>query len=168
MKKLIYLILGFLVGAVLTYYFCPRPEGQEPITKIVKPKGVISVEQATILSDNWTRYRKAAVDSAAQAQGREQDDRSVFWSLEDVQQYLEYAKHYSDSLGYRMTGIQVYLGVYGKEAGPEKSNLTTMFMAPTGVKYDSKSSSTPFKLRGDDKPPVPPLNEGTGSNGGYP
>lgn len=78
MKKLIYLILGFLVGAVLTYYFCPRPEGQEPITKIVKPKGVISVEQATILSDNWTRYRKAAVDSAAQAQGREQDDRSVF------------------------------------------------------------------------------------------
>ncbi|NJX15550.1 hypothetical protein [Tamlana crocina] len=168
MKKLIYLILGFLIGAVLTYYFCPRPEVEEGEPKVVKPKGVISVEQATVLSDNWTRYRKAAVDSAAQAQGREQDDRSVYWPLENVEQYLEYAKHYSDSLGYKMTGIQVYLGVYGKDAGPEKSNLTTMFITPIGVKKDSKSSSTPFKIRVNDKPPIPAFNEGTGSNGGYP
>lgn len=164
MKNLIYLILGFLVGAVLTYYFCPKPEKAE--NKIVKPKGVISIEEATILSENWTRYRKAAVDSAAQAQGREQDDRSVYWPIEDVQQYLEYAKHYSDSLGYEITGLRVYLGVYGKDAGPEKSNLTTMFMVPTTSRLDSNGNSTSSGFK-DGGGGVPPLNKGAGGDDPY-
>ena len=115
MKNVSYLILGFIIGAVLTYYFCPR-QLEEPITRIVKPKGVISQEQAKLLNEEGTMYRKAAVDSAAQKQGRKEDDRSTYWTLEDIENYLVYAKNQSDSLGYTMTGIRVYLGVYGKNA----------------------------------------------------
>ena len=166
MKKLIYIILGFIIGALLTYYFCPRFE-QLP-AKIVKPKGVITVEQAKALNDNWTIHRKPAVDSAAKKQGRKQDDRSTYWDLEEIENYLGYAKHYSDSLGYKMTGIRVYLGEYGENAGQTKKNLTTMFIVPTGDKIKSEASSFYLNYRGSDGIPVPPLNNGTGGDGSYP
>lgn len=167
MKKISFLILGFFIGAVLTYYFCPRPElGSETPTKIVKPRGVISVKDAKKLSDNWTRYRKPAVDSAAGRHGRKQDTRSVYWELEEVEQYLEYAKHYSDSLGYQMDGIRVYLGVYGKNAGSGKRNFSTMFIAPTGKPKESKGSMNPFSFVGGALD-VPPLNNGAGGEEPY-
>ncbi|AXP82710.1 hypothetical protein CJ739_3648 [Mariniflexile rhizosphaerae] len=166
MKKLSYIILGIIIGALVTYFFCPREKGEDPV-KIVKPKGVISVEKAKELNANWTLHRKAAVDSAAQKQGRKQDDRSTYWSLEDIENYLGYAKNQADSLGYQMTGIRVYLGVYGKNAGLTKKDLTTMFIVPTGKK--STASSLNLNLRGGHEDvPVDPLNEGAGGTGGYP
>lgn len=166
MKKLSYIILGIVIGALVTYFFCPREKGEDPV-KIVKPKGVISVEKAKELNANWTLHRKAAVDSAAQKQGRKQDDRSTYWSLEDIENYLGYAKNQADSLGYQMTGIRVYLGVYGKNAGLTKKDLTTMFIVPTGKK--STASSLNLNLRGGHEDvPVDPLNEGAGGTGGYP
>ncbi|WP_100615397.1 hypothetical protein [Confluentibacter citreus] len=167
MKHLSYIILGIIIGAVLTYYFCPRVV--QPPEKIIKPKGVISIEQAQALSDNWTLYRKPAVDSAAKKQGREQDDRSTYWDLEDIENYLGYAKNYSDSLGYTMTGIRVYLGEYGENAGQTKKNLTTMIIVPTGHKVKSQASSLNMNFQGGKGGiPVPPLNEGEGGEQGYP
>tara|TARA_R110002051_G_scaffold319244_1_gene403026 strand:- start:4409 stop:4921 length:513 start_codon:yes stop_codon:yes gene_type:complete len=168
MKKLSYIILGFIIGAVLTYYFCPRQIDMEVDTKIVNPKGVISIKQAKVLNKNWTDFRKAAVDSAAKQQGRNQDDRWVSWSLEDINDYLAYAKHYSDSIKYDMTGIRVYLGVYGKNAGQTKKDLTTMFIVPTGKKAKSQASSLNLFLPpGNGTIPVPPLNEGNGGPDDY-
>lgn len=171
MKKLIYIILGFIIGAVLTYYYCPRPSDnmQAMETKIIKPKGVISVKDAIALNDNWTNEREKANDSAAKKFGRKKDNRSTWWSIDDIENYLAYAKHKSDSLGYTMTGIQIYLGVYGKNAGQRKKNLTTMFIAPTGDKSVSKGSMNPFNtvtLGGN--PPIPPLNNGSGGSGNFP
>lgn len=164
MKNLSYIIIGVVLGALATYFFCPRQLGENPV-KIVKPKGVITVENAKVLNANWTLHRKAAVDSAAQKQGRNQDDRSTYWTLEDIENYLGYAKHQADSLGYQMTGVRVYLGVYGKNAGQTKKDLTTMFIVPTGKK--SKASS--FNFRGSDKDmPIPPLNDGAGGDNSYP
>lgn len=167
MKQLSYIILGFIIGGLLTYYFCPRIE-QLPV-KHIKPKSVITIEQAKVLSDNWTIHRKPAVDSAAKKQGRQQDDRSTYWTLDDIENYLGYAKNYSDSLGYTMTGIRVYLGEYGENAGQTKKNLTTMFIVPTGEKAKSQASSLNLFLPPtDNNIPVPPLNKGDGGNAGYP
>ena len=167
MKNLAYIVLGFVVGAVLTYYFCPREIEQESMTKIVKPKGVISIEKAKELNANWTIHRKPAVDSAAKKQGRNQDDRSTYWSLEDVENYLAYAQNAADSLGYKMTGLRVYLGVYGKNAAQTKKDLTTMFIVPTGNKKMSQASFIPIQSGKGDLP-IDPLNDGDGNNGGYP
>ncbi len=77
------------------------------------------------------RFREAAVDSAAKKQGRNKDDRSTWWSIDDIENYIAFAKNQTDSLDYGITGIRVYLGVYGDNAGRTKKNLSTMFLVPT-------------------------------------
>lgn len=170
MKKTSLFFLGIIIGALLTYFFCPRlPIAETMETRVVKPKGVITVEKAKELNANWTLYRKKAVDSAAQKQGRNQDDRSAYWPLEDIENYISYAKKHASSLGYTMSGVRVYLGVYGKNAGQIKKDLTTMFIVPTGNKNTSKASSLSLFLPPSNQDiPAPPLNEGVGGNGGYP
>ncbi|NMH85928.1 hypothetical protein [Flavivirga algicola] len=168
MKKLSYIILGFIIGAVLTYYFCPRDIGDTKPPMAERPDNAIEMSKAQELNNNWTEYREAAVDSAAQQQGRKKDNRWTLWSLNEVEKYLAYSQYQSYKLGYEMTGIRVYLGVYGDNAGRKKKNLTTMFMVPTGKKLHDKASMVPFSLRGNDEDiPVPPLNNGEGGSGGY-
>lgn len=172
MKKLVLIILGFIIGAVLTYYFCPRPHEVTHIdTKIVKPKGVISTNVAKELNKNWTDFREAAVDSAAKKQGRNKDDRSTWWSIDDIENYIAFAKNQTDSLDYSITGIRVYLGVYGDNAGRTKKNLSTMFLVPTVKKNTIQASINPFNMfvqKGDDCPECEPLNDGQGGSGTYP
>ncbi|WP_445731801.1 hypothetical protein [Mariniflexile sp.] len=168
MKNIAYIILGIIIGALATYFFCPRQMENGDI-KIVKPKGVITVEKAWELDDNWTEFRQAAVDSAAKKQGRDKDNRWTHWSLDDIENYLAFAKHQSDSLGYKMTGIRVYLGVYGKNADVSKKDLTTMFMVPTGKKARAGANSFFSSAVGneEDVPGGSPLNEGSGGKEGY-
>lgn len=91
------------------------------------------------------------------------------WSLDEINKYLLYAKAKSDSLGYKMTGVRVYLGNYGKNAEPSRKNRNTMFIVPTGTKSSSKASSAPNLFqKSDEDIPVPPLNEGSGGPNGYP
>ncbi|WP_339918229.1 hypothetical protein [Yeosuana marina] len=166
MKKTSLFLLGIIIGAFATYFFCPR-QVDTHVEKIVKPKGVINQETAKELNANWTLHRKQAVDSAAQKQGIKKDDRSVWWSLEDVENYLAYAKNQADSLGYDMNGIRVYLGVYGKNAGQAKKDLTTMFLVPTGKISKSQASSIILSFSDSDLP-IDPLNDGQGGSEGYP
>jgi len=177
MKKLSYIILGILIGALATYYFCPRDlnveEMETKMAKSVKPKGVISVEKAKALNNNWTKFRKAAVDSCIAMQTHnkvKEDNRSSWWSLDEIENYIAYSKQLTDSLGYNITGFRVYLGVYGGKAEQRKKDFATMFMVPTGAKRVSKANSLSLFLPPSDSDiPAPPLNEGNGGGGnGYP
>lgn len=171
MKKLGSIILGFIIGAVLTYYFCPRPEGDMPTMHAENkiPKDTISVAQAKILSNNWEKNNQTEIDSTIELEGSKKKTRSVWWSLDEVNEYLTYAKAKSDSLGYTMTGVRVYLGNYGNVKNPTKKNRNTMFIVPTGPRKTSKASSlNVFLPPTDNDIPTPPLNDGTGGNGGYP
>ncbi|MBU2951836.1 hypothetical protein KO493_14140 [Tamlana agarivorans] len=169
MKKLVLVVLGFILGAAITYYFCPRPlEEVVTETKIKKPNGLITIDEAKDLNNNWTKFRQGAVDSASARQGRKKDNRSTSWDLDEVENYIAYAKNQSDSLGYNMTGLRVYLGVYGKNQGQAKKNLSTMFMVPTGTPIKAKANAVNMSFFGNDEDiPVDPLNKGTGGAGGY-
>lgn len=171
MKKLGPIILGIIIGAVLTYYFCPRQidDLHSVGAEFVIPKDTISVAEAKILSKNWEKNNATEVDSTIEVVGSRKKTRSVWWSLDEVKEYLVYAQAKSDTLGYKMTGVRVYLANYGKNAKPSKNNRNTMFIVPTGVKSTSKASSINLYLppsNGDI--PAPPLNEGQGGNQGYP
>ena len=171
MKKLGPIILGFIIGAVLTYYFCPRQIDDMPTMhadyKI--PKDTISVAEAKLLSKNWEQRNPTEVDSTIEVEGSKKKIRSVYWTLEDINDYLTYAKAKSDTLGYTMTGVRVYLGNYGNVKDPVKKNRNTMFIVPTGPKKTSKASSLNIFLPPQDPDiPGPPLNEGTGGPNGYP
>lgn len=168
MKKLIYIIFGFIIGALLTYYFCPRAvQNMTEISKKV-PKDTISVAEAKILSNNWEQNNPTEIDSIIDVEGTKKQMRSVAWSLEDINDYLVYAEAKSDSLGYTMTGVRVYLGNYGNVNNPVKKNRNTMFIVPTGNKNTSKASSLNIFLPPAIQDiPAPPLNDGHGGNGGY-
>lgn len=169
MKKLAYIILGFIIGALLTYKFCPREAVDASGISYKTPKDTITVAQATKLSDNWAKYNPTEMDSLIEVEGSKKATRSVWWSIKDVNEYLVYAKAKSDSLGYNMTGIRVYLGNYGKNADTSKKNRNTMFIVPTGVSTISKASSINLFLPPSDRDiPTPPLNNGGGSGNGYP
>ncbi|KJD34552.1 hypothetical protein PK35_01850 [Tamlana nanhaiensis] len=171
MKKLAYLILGLIIGAVLTYYFCPKQcvVGGPENMMAKAPKDTISIAEATQLSANWGKYNKTEIDTLLELEGSRKKTQSVWWSIDDINQYIVYAKSGADSLGYSFTGLRVYLGNYGKEALPPKRYRNTMFIVPTGNPSKSKASSLNFILPPDDGDiPLPPLNDGGTGQGGYP
>ncbi len=181
MKKLSYIILGFIIGAVITYYFSPGNPGVDPseatselAEKGFKPKNIISIEEAKKLNNNWSQYRCKAVDSCIKVQTNGQkghDNRWAEWSIKDLRQYLAYSRYESRKLGYKMTGVRFYLGVYGDENEPDNKKLTTtMFMVPRGHKKgNQKASMIPFNFAGGDTDiPIPPMNNSSGGSGGYP
>lgn len=168
MKKLSYVFLGIVIGGLFTFFLTPKPV-KEAVPIVMKPKGVIPKAEAINLNNNWTKYRKQAVDSAAKANGATKDDtRSVEWSLNDIQDYLAWAEYQADSLGYAMSGIRVYLGVYGKNAGQAKKELTTMFIAPIGKEKQNQASSVNLRDDSEKTLPIDPLNKGGNGNGDYP
>lgn len=115
-----------------------------------KPKGVISVEEAKELNDNLTRQKK---ESRGGTRITELDDnRSCWWSLEDLEKYIAYAKYESKENGYTMNGLRIYMGAYG----PEKNGETTLFMVPTSEKKDNFTENN--EENGGENPPQDPPN----------
>lgn len=171
MKKLAYIILGFIIGAVLTYYFCSRDTGQNtPDVSIKAPKDTISIAEAKVFSYNWSRNNPTEIDSLIDVEGPRKQMQSVTWTLKNVEDYIAYAKKTSDSLGYDFKGLRIYLGNYGNNPSPIKKNRNTMFIVPTGKKIMSHANSLNiFNFQGGHGDiPISPLNQGTGGNGGYP
>lgn len=176
MKNLRPLFLGLIIGALATYFFCPRQESSTEVNletslqakTITKPKGVITVDQAKNLNDNFTKFRKHALDSITQRRVKKNDYRWAWWSLEDIEDYIAFIKNETEGKE-NFTGLRVYLGVYGTEIDANKEGLTTMFIVPTGSKVVNKGSVFSAPLQGgNDNLPQPPLNNGTGGGSEYP
>ena len=146
MKKSIVFILGLAIGIGASYFYF-NCDQKEVALAITKPSGIITPAQAKVLDANWTKTRKRAVDSAA---GRP-DNRSSWWSLKDMRDYLNYAENQSIELGYTMNGVRIYLGVYGGKAPNGKADYTTMFLVPTGRKSVSQGSMINLALQGGAK-----------------
>ncbi|WP_282135971.1 hypothetical protein [Seonamhaeicola maritimus] len=173
MKNLRPLILGIIIGALATYFFCPRQavEGDDTKSMAVKiktPKDTISVAEATKLFKNWQTNNITEIDSTIELEGSRKKITYVGWSLEEIKDYLTYAESKSDTLGYKMTGIRVYMGNYGKNSNPTLKNRNTLFIVPTGSKNVSKANMVPFSIQGGGNLPIGPLNKGDGGTGGYP
>ena len=50
MKNVSLLIIGAIIGALATYYFCPNCAGHEDVVEdIIKPAGVITSKEAMVL-----------------------------------------------------------------------------------------------------------------------
>lgn len=171
MKKLGPIIVGFIIGALLTYFFCPRPDGEMHTmdTKIKIPKDTISVAEATKLFKNWQQNNPTEIDSTIEVEGSRKKITNVAWSLSEVREYLDYAEAKSDTLGFTMTGIKVYMGNYGKNSDPKLKNRNTLFIAPVGIRNVSKGSTLNVGFQGDDDDTgAPPLNRGAGGGNEYP
>ncbi|WP_412985545.1 hypothetical protein [Pontimicrobium sp. IMCC45349] len=88
-------------------------------------KGIVSPKELQELNDNYTsRWELITRDITKQ-----DDNRSSWWSLEDLRAYLDYAENQAKELGYTMNGIRVYSGAYPEVDG--QPGYTTAFIVPT-------------------------------------
>lgn len=148
-------ILGITSIGLLSLSSCINQEG-EPAKA---PEGVISIEQAKILDRTFTRTRYEAINQAIGMQ----DNRSSWWSLEDLKMYLNYAEQEADKKGYKLTGIRIYQGAYPKDwEDKDVAGYGTVFLSPTGYTInEQKSTIMNFNILGDDGDiPIDPLNIG--------
>lgn len=135
MKNVLLLIVGAIIGALVTYWYCSVCQDLTP-PEIVAPGGLISPEEASVLDRNFDSRHELISDSIV----KRPDNRSSWYSLEDMRNYLNYAENEAKELGYTMDGVRVYLGAH--DDVDSLVGYTTLFFIPTGHENVAQSSST--------------------------
>lgn len=154
MKQIIYLLLGIALGVLGSYLYCSNCEATPP--EAVAPSGVITPKEARILDQAFNTRHELISDSIVERP----DNRSSWYSLEDMRGYLNYAENQAKGLGYTMDGVRVYLGAHAAE--DSVPGYTTMFFIPTGSESTSEGSMLPFNTRANSGD----IPGGDGLNGG--
>lgn len=157
MKNFLILIVGVLLGALAMYLYCCRPKAELAINA---PKGLITPEQAKKLDAAYTPRYQLISDSIVTRKGG--DNRSSWYGLDQVRDYLSYAENEAKDLGYVMDGVRIYMGAHPDQNG--EAGYTTMFFIPTGKAYKADASMFNFSMQLDseDIPGGGGLDMGTG------
>lgn len=126
-----------------------------------KPSQLITKEFARQLNVNYNN-KKASL--TAKKAGKE-DANAIWYSLEELENYIHYIKTNGAKDGYNVDGIRFYFGVYpDDEAHGEKAGLTTLFLVPTGRKSENKDpqiqSFSLMKEASSDIHSLDPMNYG--------
>jgi hypothetical protein len=100
-----------------------------------KPTQLISKDAAKELHTNYERTRASVIEKAI---GRE-DANATWYSLKELENYINYIKNTGKQKGYNVDGIRFYFGVYpDNEKDQSKAGLSTIFLVPTGEKEQVK------------------------------
>ena len=142
MKNLGSIILGIIIGALLMYFFGSQYIEVDPMPMASSaPKGIISPKEAKTL-DQAYNLRHRIINDSLFRDSKTGDNRSSWWAIEDIQNYINHAENQAGELGYTMDGLRVYLGAYPGANG--EAGLTTMFFVPTGTPNKSQGSMFPL------------------------
>lgn len=142
MKNFIILILGILLGAVGMYFYCCQ-DHTKMTTNPHAPKGHITSDQAKALDQAYNPRYKLISDSLVKRKGG--DNRSSWYGLDQVRNYLDYAENEAKELGYTMNGVRIYLGAHPDQNG--EPGYTTMFFIPTGKPNKANASMFNFSMQ---------------------
>ncbi|MBO3098210.1 hypothetical protein [Gelidibacter pelagius] len=142
MKNFIMLILGIVIGALAVYFYCCQPKTELMVST---PKGLISPDQAKTLDQAYNERYRLISDSLVKREGG--DNRSSWYGLDEVRNYLNYAENEAKDLGYTMDGVRIYLGAHPNENG--KAGYTTMFFMPTGKSNKANAGLLDFFMQSD-------------------
>lgn len=126
---------------------------------MAKPNKCITVDDAKELQNKWKETRALDIE---QAQGY-QDTREFWYSLEELQEYLDYVKEQSTAQGVHKPGIRIYLGAYPKYT--VKKSYATIFLAPTKEKSALLEGEEDASNNTENNYEIEPLNM---NQGGYP
>lgn len=118
----------------------------------MRPPKCISVEKAKGLQSNWQKSRGKEIE---RVQGYV-DTREFWYSVAELQEYLDYVKEKSAEQGINNPGVRIYFGAY--EKSEQKNSYSTVFFAPTMEKVllegDSDSPENNYE--------IDPLNDSAG------
>ncbi|MCK7591169.1 hypothetical protein M0G43_11335 [Subsaxibacter sp. CAU 1640] len=137
MKNIVTFLVGALVGAGIVYFLCCNDDTEEIIGT---PKGIITPAEASALDEAFNSRHLLISDSIV----KRPDNRSSWYSLQDVRDYLTIAEKQATGLGYKMNGVRIYLGAYPDTAN--EVGYTTMFFIPTGNEVTAESNMFNFKM----------------------
>lgn len=122
----------------------------------MKPVKCISIEEARDLQRTWMETRGKAIE-----RGQGFQDTCEFWySLDELQEYLDYVREKSEEQGVENPGLRIFLGAY-KSSG-DKNSYSTIFLAPTRENRILGSGEQPEQ---ENNYEIEPLNE---THGGWP
>ncbi|MET3026018.1 hypothetical protein ABXT06_05020 [Flavobacterium sp. UW10123] len=108
-----------------------------------KPSQLISKEFARQLNVNYNT-KKASLRAGKE---EKEDANAIWYSLEELENYIHYIKTNGAKDGYNVDGIRFYFGVYpDDEKHGEKAGLTTLFLVPTGKKAENNAQTQSFAL----------------------
>ena len=92
---------------------------------MAKPLKCIPIEEAQKLQEIWKSSRGKEIERAQ----KYVDTREFWYSLEELQEYLNYVKEKSAEAGVSNPGIRIYFGAYPGTSS--KKSYSTVFLAPT-------------------------------------
>lgn len=121
-----------------------------------RPKKCISVEEAREYQNNWKKTRGREI---RQGQGYE-DTREFWYSLDELQEYLDYVREKSSMQDIKNPGIRIYLSAYPKTA--DKKSYTTLFLAPTKKNTEIYHEESEDSEEQENNYEIEPLNIITG------
>lgn len=92
-----------------------------------RPTQLISVAKGKELNKNYNLKRAAGIKSLI---GKE-DANAVWFSIDELQNYIDYIKTEGAAKGHDVDGIRFYFGVYSDTESADKAGFTTLFLSPT-------------------------------------
>lgn len=113
-----------------------------------KPAKCIPVNDARTLQENWISTRQEAIDNAI----GEEDNRSCYYTVAELQEYLNYVTEMSNEQDIANPGIRLYFAAYNEDSNKK----ATIFLAPTvGDAHNSENNYNidPFNLGSSGFPP---------------
>ncbi|WP_439151843.1 hypothetical protein [Winogradskyella sp.] len=157
MKNFGLLILGIIIGALAMYFYCCRDVEAVTEVEINKPNGLITPKEARTLDEAYN-IKYSVINDSLFKKSTTGDNRSSWWSIDDIQNYINYAENQAGELGYTMDGLRLYLGSYPGTKG--ETGLTTMFFIPTGSESVAQGSLFTLPQGSNDIPGANGLNLG--------
>ena len=158
MKNFGLLILGILLGVLAMYFYLNNNQDMSTQPPTIKPPvGVISPEEIKTLDQAYNERYQIINDSLFKG-SKTGDNRSSWYKLEDIENYLAYAKQQANDNGFTLDGLRLYLGAH-PDTEKEKG-LTTLFFVPTGYENTSEGSFFSLQKGGNDLTASDGLNKG--------
>ncbi|MGB5944079.1 MAG: hypothetical protein WBG71_14440 [Leeuwenhoekiella sp.] len=167
MNKPKLIALTALAVLSLNFVSCNNHQKKEDQEEVAPPNGVIDSKRALLLQETYTKTRYDTLTKYLKME----DNRSVWFPLEEVENYLKYARQEAAKNNENVTGMRIYMGAYPADDNDEtRAGYSTVFIVPTGK--SSKNTGSVFSVfqLGVGDLDVSPLNSGhTGNppNGTY-
>jgi hypothetical protein len=98
-------------------------------TETERPTQLITKKFGQELHSNFMRYRASIIARYI----KKEDSNAVWFSIEELENYIHYIKTKGEKTGYTVNGIRFYFGVYPEDKKYEdKAGLMTLFLTATG------------------------------------
>ena len=127
-----------------------------------KIKGLITPKEAKTLNDAFTERCELISKNIT----KRPDNRSSWYSLEDIKAYLKHAESQAKENGHEMNGIRIYCGAYPEVKG--KVGYSTSFIVPTADIPNGKDGGNGNKSDIPDGDALNRGNQGDPPDANYP